>query len=379
MTEIRAATFNLWGVPYSAEQPARARVLGAALAEGRYDIITLQEVWRREDLPVILAGAEAAGLNYAHHFASASIGSGMVTLSRYPIVDAFFVRFRLQGRFDRLMHGYYFCGKGIGLARVETPDGILDVYNTHTIAQYVLTEPADRYKAHRAAQCYEVARCIAWGSAAGNPALVMGDFNTRDDQFAYRVTTELAGLRDAWREMCPDDPGITFSTANPYSETDEHARLDYVFLRDGSSHALAPVRAALAFDTAPANEVPAISDHYGVAVDFEMRSAKKRLSPSAWAKDTGPMLVELAEALNDGVGELKVLRRRYAGRAEVSALGVIPASIVADRLPGPLRWLTPLLVLLYAFAHWFVVRFTLADESAAMTAMRDEVRQQITE
>lgn len=48
----------------------------------------LQEVWVRKDADLIAEVAAQGDLKYSHHFVAGMFGSGLITLSRYPITEA---------------------------------------------------------------------------------------------------------------------------------------------------------------------------------------------------------------------------------------------------------------------------------------------------
>jgi hypothetical protein len=55
-------------------------------------------------------------------------------------------------------HHDWQVGKGVGLARVLTPSGVVDVYVSHFVSQY--EDESDEYIAHRVAQALEAASFV---------------------------------------------------------------------------------------------------------------------------------------------------------------------------------------------------------------------------
>lgn len=48
--EITILTLNIWGIPYvSKDREVRVKAIGEELASGKYDIVSLQEVWSEAD------------------------------------------------------------------------------------------------------------------------------------------------------------------------------------------------------------------------------------------------------------------------------------------------------------------------------------------
>ncbi|CAN0463754.1 unnamed protein product, partial [Hapterophycus canaliculatus] len=75
----------------------------------------------------------------------------------------FHQRFSVNGQPYQLQHADYVGGKGVGLARLHTPAGLVDLYVSHLHADYSRgkgQKAPDRYKAHRVAQAFELAHII---------------------------------------------------------------------------------------------------------------------------------------------------------------------------------------------------------------------------
>jgi endonuclease/exonuclease/phosphatase family metal-dependent hydrolase len=109
--------------------------------------------------------------------------------------------------------------------------------------------------------------------------VLAGDFDDTPDSASVRFWTGKQSLertsvayRDAWAAVHPDDPGYTFSPANPLQRAGEMAlelgrRIDYVMVRCGvHGPTLDVVDCRLAF-AAPLGGDWA-SDHFGVVADL---------------------------------------------------------------------------------------------------------------
>ena len=148
-------------------------------------------------------------------------------LSRFPIIQTTFHRYALNGKPQRLLHWDWHVGKGVGLARISTPFGLVDAYVSHFVASYAVT-PADydEYMADRVAQAYECAEFIQMSRRAPL-ALMFCDLNSMPDSQPYAIMANLAGMTDSYGHANPHDPGHTCNT-NKYA--DGHSRrVDYVF------------------------------------------------------------------------------------------------------------------------------------------------------
>eukprot|EP00903_Cladosiphon_okamuranus_P006562 g6410.t1 len=242
--KLRVLTQNLWGLPVvsrclEARVHAFAKTLG-----GGWDVVALQEVWHARERDALRSAALAAGLRYSRHFehgCGAPVlgqgmgGTGLLVLSRFPIAESVFWRFSANGQPYQLQHADYLGGKGVGLARVHTPAGAVDLYVSHLHADYSRakdsTEP-DRYKAHRVAQAFELAHIIRLTSRSPL-VLLLSDLNAGPESMAYGLQRSVAGLEDAFAEAKPAEVGHTCeATDNMFSNgRDSPARLDYVLFK----------------------------------------------------------------------------------------------------------------------------------------------------
>ena len=84
------------------------------------DLVLLQEVWVEDDADKLLEAASVSGLEHGLHFKSGLFGSGLVTLSRYPIVHTSFHCYSTAGDPIALACGDFYAGKG-GQAPLQLP------------------------------------------------------------------------------------------------------------------------------------------------------------------------------------------------------------------------------------------------------------------
>ncbi len=330
---LKVLTLNIWGITYSREQNLRVRALCAALEDREEDILCFQEVWQAQDRDLIVRQARNCGYIYAAYFAAKGVGSGLLVLSIFPIVETHFKQFALRGRADRIYYGDYIAGKGIGLACIKTPAGIIDVYNTHTIAQYH-PDKDDIFRAHRRTQHYEISQFINQHTES-NPVMLMGDFNMRPDQPNHQLITTLCTVTDCYQTLYPDDPGITLASDNPFHSNDPDLRLDYVFVRDGTTQTIRPREAEIILKYVPyTGRQLAYSDHYGVAVTLEMiESPTKPENATENNVQSGDVYNALSETLEAGVQDA-IIRQTNAERRYHLSFGLILATFFAGQLFG---------------------------------------------
>ena len=330
---LRVLTFNCWGVPvFSRDRAARMRAIGRALAGLDVDVVGLQEVFAEKDRQAISQGAARAGLAHTHYFSSGVMGSGLFTLSRYPIEDVGFLRFRLNGRPQDLIRSDYYAGKGIGRVRLRTPAGPVDVYNAHLVAPYLEFGP-DRFYVHRLAQVLEASRYMRVESG-DLPAVLTCDLNCQPDSLAYRTLIAAAGLVETYRTANPDHATLTVADKIPYARMHPPERLDYIFARSGARGSFTVARSTLALTAAPEpnpDRVLGFSDHYGVRSELVLTPA-----PAAVIDEAGgdPVLrASIAHALRHGIRHEKAHRRNAGLLAAAASLA--SATLLSPRRGRP--------------------------------------------
>jgi len=299
--------------------------IGSALAQMDLDIAGLQELYQEQDRQSVVQGAAAGGLVYSRYFPSGTIGSGLLLLSRFPIEDATFLRFRLNGRPQELIRSDYYAGKGIARIRLQTPLGPLDVYDTHLIAGYGEIGP-DVFFYHRVAQAYEVARYVN-AMSQKTAVIVTGDLNSTPDKLVYHTCEKVAGLEDSYRNANPGDPGITVTTDIPYVLIHEPERIDYILYRNGSTMAFQVLSSEVVMKAAPPNVgALAYSDHYGVCTTFEL--AARETEPSVPIEEKAS-IVQLRLILKEGLKHAQNAQKTaWIG---TGATGLACALLIASR------------------------------------------------
>ncbi len=244
---LSALTLNLWNV--NEPLAARSAALVAGLKVLRPDIVCLQEVARdphsaRRQSEFV---AEVCGLAHAADHDVLSI------LSRYPIARFHSAALPEAPRDEP---------RQVLLAETAIDGRPLLVANTHLAWRPEMT--AER-KAQAEALLGAIARFAAAGAATAK--ILCGDFNDDPDSAAVRLVLDsAAGFYDAYAVARPDDPGYTWSRANPFVDraTTRDQRIDYIF----AAGDLTPNHCALAFDGSDGRAVA--SDHYGVYCQFSL-------------------------------------------------------------------------------------------------------------
>ncbi|HNR31223.1 MAG TPA: endonuclease/exonuclease/phosphatase family protein [Candidatus Hydrogenedentes bacterium] len=185
--ELKIITYNvqnLWVV--GRNRPARMRAIGEYLTQLDPDIVGFQEVFVAKDRRVLIDALQGSRLRYHEYFPSGTVGSGLLIMSAWPIREAFFHRYTASNEWFRLWEGDWWGGKGVALARIDHPAGIIDFYNTHAQAGYGRAAN----KVVRMHQMREAALFVNSTRTGTAPAFLVGDFNCRpgDPEFEHLVS-----------------------------------------------------------------------------------------------------------------------------------------------------------------------------------------------
>lgn len=259
---------GLWGNGQDLEQ--RLEVVTQELRQIDADIIGLQEASEGHGRGNI-AERLADTLGYQYVFAPASsrlfsspwantvvatlmnFAEGPAILSRYPILSS--------EVYDLPRCGTWTDPRVLLCVVVQTPWGRLQACSTHISRN----------------------RCQAKGVADvvqrrphSSPLLLMGDFNTPEQSAGFTQLTTEAGLIDTFRVANPTKKGVTVWQWVYADRPMAFWRVDYLFLRPGSS-ALYQVRSSRVVLNTPKQLADGQtlwpSDHYGVLTEFDISPA----------------------------------------------------------------------------------------------------------
>ena len=264
---LRVASLNVWALPWglAPDEAERMQAIAQHLPSLDADIVGLQEVWTAAARDTLIEGGRRAGFENIWHRPMAYGGSGLVVLSKLPILESQFTPFSVRGRPERLDHSDYHGGKGFIRLRLATSSGPIQLINTHLHARYSGSLQTDAYLEVRSAQTVEIALALA---DLHEPVIALGDFNLREGQPEYRILLGLTGLRDAAASIDHRQPTITAD--NPYRARPTKVsedRIDYIFTRGGRARAVDVIGAERSFDAILdfAGRKATYSDHAGVS------------------------------------------------------------------------------------------------------------------
>jgi sphingomyelin phosphodiesterase 2 len=188
---LKLVTFNVQNLYFvGRNRPARMRAIGAKLAELDPDIACFQECFVPADRQILIDALGATRLRHFEYFQSGTVGSGLLIASAYPIVETYFHRYAATNEWYRLWEGDWWAGKGIALARVQLPQGMIDVFNTHAQATY----GREANRRVRLQQMRDAAAFIRDARSGTSPAFALGDWNCRAGDPDHDLLVAEAGL-----------------------------------------------------------------------------------------------------------------------------------------------------------------------------------------
>ena len=206
--ELTLATWNVnqWPIPLRAPRDRR-RLESVVAAIRGFDVVCLQECWSRAARGI----RRVFPASFAGHTRSAwGFGSGLLTLSRHPVVSG------CHARFERAVAPDALAAKGMTLATVDIPGfGPLCVVNTHLQAW--------RGREVRRVQVEQLGRFVA-ARATGSATALVGDFNARRGSPEIGHLHDVLGCRDALDERPITLPGGTVRFSG------DERRIDHMLL-----------------------------------------------------------------------------------------------------------------------------------------------------
>lgn len=367
MSELSIYTLNTWFPPYSRHRAARARAISQEILRLTPDVVCLQELFLSEPRQIVTS-ALAAAYPYRRYFESGWIGSGLFIASRLPVVYSAFERYRLGGKPEDIKHGDYYAGKGISMIRVRLNDTDIDIYNTHTHAQY---EPANdnEYAFFNLSNLWQAVRFIKRVSG-DNRRILVGDLNSRPDQLGYRVMCQIALLQDAFTALHPDQSGYTFRASNPYA-SGPNQRLDYVLHSSG----LIPTDCTVLSSDVPADGALALSDHDALIAHFDIAPQNAAINPQGEGVRSESIALatrELKLTDNQELRQLETLLITYLLRTDALRLARM-LSIISSRLARTAQQLIVAYTVMMSLLTIFQLLVKLPRRRAAIARAIDDI------
>ncbi|XP_037050565.1 putative neutral sphingomyelinase [Bradysia coprophila] len=233
IVELSILTLNIWGIPFiSKDRSLRVNAISKQLADGDYDVVSLQEVWSNDDFEYIRKVTQKS-LPFSHYFHSGVVGSGLCILSKYPITMTLFHSWSVNGYVHRIQHGDWFGGKGVGLCQIMVQKQPINIYIAHLHAEY--DRDCDDYKAHRVIQSFDTAQFIESTRGESILQVLAGDLNTEPGDLAHRLLLSTAKLTETCDNSVPtcDNPTNSYTPQSTIDSLPNGKRIDYILYRPG--------------------------------------------------------------------------------------------------------------------------------------------------
>jgi endonuclease/exonuclease/phosphatase family metal-dependent hydrolase len=254
---LKLVTYNIWGLPHwmTGARLGRYDQIARELERLDPDIILLQEAWTaeaRKSAPTTGRWCTARATGQHTFFQQ----SGLVTLSRFPIIGGQFYPF------SRAAFPDSFVNKGALKVTVCLPDGsVLNIWNVHLqdggtpeIKQSQIRELKSHVLASEDGQIAD---------------LVGGDFNcTPESAFCHELETEVG---PSVQQLGRVNPFVTWDGLS--SKPGAGQTLDYIFVR--SRKAFQRVQAVPHVAFTAANQAERLSDHFGIEAEVKLSSASR--------------------------------------------------------------------------------------------------------
>lgn len=191
-SSLRIVTLNCWGIPFVSHQKnRRISAIIETIKNSNWDVVALQEVWLAGDQEKIRS---QTGYEYSMVFKGRGrlLGSGLMILSRFKILDHDFHSFKVTGFPHRVLEGDFHASKGVGYALLQTPLGEVPLFVTHLIAKYSRRHEHDTNRVFRMAQVLELLFYIR-RMATPKGFILCGDLNAMDQDLEVEALYALAG------------------------------------------------------------------------------------------------------------------------------------------------------------------------------------------
>lgn len=209
VNSFRILVQNIWGLPVIApDLTERVKGFAETIKTNQYDIIILLELWCKREQDILIKAAEEVNINYYHYFRPGIgfvmwpliHGSGILVLSRFPIIESLYKRYSVNGNPYMIHHADYYGSKGCGLVRIQiNKNQQIDLYCTHPQASY----KSDRsdYLPCRMSQAFEMCKFIE-NSKKNELVIISGDLNSYPNELnSLLLKNMIVGIKDSWLEM----------------------------------------------------------------------------------------------------------------------------------------------------------------------------------
>jgi endonuclease/exonuclease/phosphatase family metal-dependent hydrolase len=256
-----------------AAAPTHLRSIGA-------DIIALQEVYSSRDSDYLRTSLiESHPFAFVPRRVRSLLGSGLMFLSRYPIVHAESIM--QNGAFG--LHHTISEKACLSIEVNVSGYGAVRLLNVHLSAES--SERSSQRSRQTKERFSDIEHILAVACGKDRAHILLGDFNSSPEvnpEFYQRILA--AGLIDAFARLAKPgeaESSVTWDSSNPMNAAGRYRnspsqRIDHVFVSTALAERIIPIASRIEFSeptisTGTARKVP-LSDHYGLSVRFALRA-----------------------------------------------------------------------------------------------------------
>ena len=266
---MKIVTLNAFGAPQSFTRKVRFSLLAKELVREQQDLILLQEVIFGRDWRILETDLKPLGYHFWPTKRKWFNRSGLLIISKFPILEPQFTRFEDQGRWfsseitDRIL------GKGFVIFQIKIDQERVWIINSHLINHYAVYDTIDNniFIQYQVAQ---LIRSIKTLIPTNDPFILAGDLDFPFDCNFPKEISESLGVR----ESLVNKNVITYDKANLNlkgwlrSSYGHHTRVDFIFHRNLPWKS---VSTELTFQKPVEYEGKKyhVSDHYGLEMTGE--------------------------------------------------------------------------------------------------------------
>ncbi|MEK6625745.1 MAG: endonuclease/exonuclease/phosphatase family protein, partial [Bdellovibrionota bacterium] len=255
---LRLVSYNTWGLPTPfLICPGRFEKISKEIGQFKADIVSFQETFTKHanvlskiaEFPYRLYGPPKGGkkLKILH--------SGLLLLSKYPIVQSDYKIYSKCGGFD------CFANKGIMWAKINVPGiGDINVFNTHTNAG-----SSNKIKTSQLVEAWDFIQA----HLGGRSTVFMGDMNFAPGSELYNYVQYNMNFEDSLDLYLNDHPEYSNDPNVLYTYIIKliyKRRLDYFWLKDIGPRSMHPTNYKVIFNNINGTR---LSDHFGIMMDLK--------------------------------------------------------------------------------------------------------------
>lgn len=254
---INVATINTFSIPVLPPlRQERISLIGDTIDNNKLDYVSIQEAFS-DSVREKLYGRSR--MPYRSYFnVKGSVGSGMVMLSKYPLLNKTFWYHLLMGR---KRDAEFWSGKGIAKATIHKNGLDVNVYNIHLLSRLSKNsdESVDYNSVDRLSELFEVFTQIV-EQRDSDAFILLGDFNMNLYNKEFDFFRNLTGLKGSLFQL-NNRSACTYCRGNTFNSKSE-GQLDYIWISPRLKFNTMEIfmEKTYVIDGTPTN----LSDHYGV-------------------------------------------------------------------------------------------------------------------